>query len=692
MRVRNRKVLQDKTPVNSPSGKKKSSPPRKAREEIFGSTKKLSAVRGVSATPTHHHISRLGIPPEERMPSLTELVAEAEEEGEEDEEEEVQEDILAPLREDKSKKTKSTRQGPTHSSPAALRPKRDLRAPSKPATTASSAAQKKRAMSPLPPSSPFSAVSSVGVDDAEPPFVIEDDVIETVTVEETKTVEVEPSDEDPFGFLEVEKKLKEERDRKKKPAVLKPVPALTRVMKKPATTSSATMKDVKKLPVASTSTRAPLETLSLAAEDESSAFPIPRDGTPFRYPSSDDDLYAEPEPVELDGNKENIPQAGVDEDESEHAFEDDEGVDENEDPEKENAPPRSRARPPQAPIPEEEEEEQLPPVQEEDEESESYPSPPRTPHPVHVSRGILPISSPFSSRSSPCDRDIAVESAPSSPSPTKPLTIVRSLTRPKVQGLRYTGTSSSPRKPPQSVDKGKRKAVPEPSASVARKKPRLSSEEPAAPPSPTLVSTTTATKKENQNIPGKKRAVRGRKKKEVVVEDEDPMVYARNLEKLLPKRPARKTTSNISPTKAKGKGKDKATTTTGRVTRSRTRKVEVEVEGIEESDIEEIDLTDVAADDEEEDEVTEEDEEEPKPTTKGRKRKAPAKSAKAKGKEPATKRVKPTAKTTKGKAKATTGTSKAKDKGKGKAKELDDEKSFEELSFEDEVRGSESSS
>lgn len=143
----------------------------------------------------------------------------------------------------------------------------------------------------------------------------------------------------------------------------------------------------------------------------------------------------------------------------------------------------------------------------------------RTPRPHHIAN-IYPLRSPFSSREgTPCDRSLP-DSAPSSPSPMKPMTVLHSLpvgtsTRKANERLRNIFKSSAPT--PQSALKNKTRAKP-----------------PADAP------------------PAKRRRVTIGKENDVDDDEsvEDPMVATDKLKNLLPKRPSRRPTRQSSATPA----------------------------------------------------------------------------------------------------------------------------------------------
>ncbi|KIP08683.1 hypothetical protein PHLGIDRAFT_366080 [Phlebiopsis gigantea 11061_1 CR5-6] len=148
--------------------------------------------------------------------------------------------------------------------------------------------------------------------------------------------------------------------------------------------------------------------------------------------------------------------------------------------------------------------------------SDEEDDPTRTPHPQHVAN-IIPLKSPFSSRDgTPCDRSLP-DSPLSSPSPVKPLTVSRPL--PVLH-------SSTAKKEKGKVVIGKDfpSSTPIPTPLPAMKRAKVTSS------SPTRI---------HPIIP--KRVAEAREETA-----ENPIVTARNLEKLLPKRPAKRATK-LSP-------------------------------------------------------------------------------------------------------------------------------------------------
>lgn len=167
--------------------------------------------------------------------------------------------------------------------------------------------------------------------------------------------------------------------------------------------------------------------------------------------------------------------------------------------------------------------------------SEEDDDPTRTPHPHHVAN-IIPLVSPFSSRDgTPCDRSLP-DSPLSSPSPVKPLTVPRPLP------VHHSSTAKK-EKGKIVLGKGFPSSTPIPTPLPAMKQPKVTSS------SPTRIRTV---------IP--KREVREKEEKV-----ENPIVAARNLEKLLPKRPAKRATKpppavaeSSSPVKGRGRPRKQA--------------------------------------------------------------------------------------------------------------------------------------
>ncbi|KAH8103626.1 hypothetical protein BXZ70DRAFT_743331 [Cristinia sonorae] len=443
MRLRNRRALQDKTPVNSPRPAKTHSPTSK-QSSVTKRVPPLSLTKSQLQTPTDHDDEEV-IPgtPEPALIRDSEFLVD-------------RELSLSP-----SAAASARKRRPMHSTPAAApRRKQPAVAPSPTARRPAPPTPKPdRASSPLPPSSPPSdyEYTRKRISRIPPiPRVVEDDEerspLKLQVYRDPDPVNEAPaavrragSSDDPFGFLAVERKLKAQRAARKHPE------------------------------------RAPAPALAFKAlARESSVQPM----GPLR--SDDDDLYLDinPEP-EAESNKENVPLAEFS-DESLQKVEDgdredgdgDEEVDENKDDRFDYVlssdlhgpvPDEDPRHLPLAGAPE------LSSARRKRSSTEDDYDPLRTPHPAHVSREIYPIRSPFSSRSTPCDRDLAIDSAPSSPSPSKPLQVVTPLTR-----------SSGPTKRllelfKQSTEKakGKRRAAAESEQSSSAKKARITTDEPA---------------------------------------------------------------------------------------------------------------------------------------------------------------------------------------------------------------------
>lgn len=181
----------------------------------------------------------------------------------------------------------------------------------------------------------------------------------------------QPSSDDPFGFTALERRLKLQREIRRRSAGL---PA-------PMPIPKGKGKELARL-------RAPLGELA-APIASTSAASLERAPTPY-HPSDDlEDMYLDPTlpPVHLGSQASHAYSVAA----SEHAVEAD-------------------LAPARAPTPSEEEDD----------------DPTRTPHPRHVAN-IVPLRSAFSSReATPCDRSLP-ESPLSSPSPVKPLTVPRPL-------------------------------------------------------------------------------------------------------------------------------------------------------------------------------------------------------------------------------------------------------------------------
>ena len=309
--------------------------------------------------------------------------------------------------------------GPSQSTPLAV-PRHRTRLPSQ-ITQLVSNKPPARPLSPLPPSSPPASSGDriPGVLSLEVEELLEDEDKENFTapskplIAQREQLSSEGSDEDPFGMLAVEKKLKAQREKEKR------VPSTSSKGKQVAGAS-----------------RQPLGIISFAPEVEEqeeeleapSNSPL-RDPTPYR--SDDDDLYAELDPED---NKENLHSSDA------HL-----------DLPKQVGNGEMESRIPYIP-------------------SDTLPELPKTPHPSHVDKRRLPMSSPFSSRSTPCDRTLAVESTPSSPSPTKPLTTMQPLRHPNIKRIKYPPPNPSKGVTP-SVVSPKRKADEVPP--TAKKKARV---------------------------------------------------------------------------------------------------------------------------------------------------------------------------------------------------------------------------
>lgn len=336
--------------------------------------------------------------------------------------------------------TQDSPSGPSQSTPLAV-PRRLTRNTSQQPGPPVKEQPPVRQYSPLPPSSPPPASSFDPAFDAPPPppdldqeaqsqDVLEDEDKENVATSQPLVTPLERSpegsDEDLFGMLALEKKLKAQREKEKH------IP-------------TASSSNIKGKQVALATRREPLGILAVAPDEDEdedgSSLPLPppqfQDLLPYR--SDDDDLYAELDP-EPEVNKDSAPENP----DTHQAI-----PDPDEDEESENMLPQA----PQIPYM----------------TSDILPEQPKTPHVSHIDKRRLPMSSPFSSRSTPCDRTLAVESTPSSPSPTKPLTVVRPLRHPNIKRIKYPLPSKSPSAIPSTSPKRKADDVPE----TVKKKPRI---------------------------------------------------------------------------------------------------------------------------------------------------------------------------------------------------------------------------
>ncbi|THH23242.1 hypothetical protein EUX98_g7936 [Antrodiella citrinella] len=436
MRLRNRKALEDKTPRNSPRPAKLRSPASK--QASSAKAKRVSSPRVPSPL-----ISK------PRLPTPIEDVEEAPGTP--------GRDLESFDRDFSPSAAASARKGmPIQSTPLPVARRKPSRIPAQSRLRAAAAPtyapptpEADRPSSPLPPSSPpsdfeftrkrISAIPIIprlteGIDEERSPLklqVYRDPSPVEEEPEPAPVVQREASSDDPFGFLVVERKLKAQRAARKHPHR---VISLAPVFKELARDSS-----------------------------EERVLPLRSD---------DDDLYADYPAEDADENKENIPLPHF----SEESLQKVEGgdKDDEEDDDKENQfdyvlsseihpPPLADAdEDADDTRPDAEEEEPAHPSRTRSTTEDSY-DPLRTPHAAHVSKEIYPIRSPYSTQSTPCDRDLVIDSAPSSPSPSKPLQFATPL-----QSTRSTRKLGEMYKQSQEKVKGKRPAVPELSGSSAK--------------------------------------------------------------------------------------------------------------------------------------------------------------------------------------------------------------------------------
>ncbi|KAK7691352.1 hypothetical protein QCA50_004748 [Cerrena zonata] len=372
MHIRNRKPLGDKTPRNTPKPPKLYHP---------GSTKPLPPLKFPQEGP--HDAKTLSVKPVSAIPK------------------EFIQELLASPSPVKGKKPS----GSMHSTPAPIKHHRGLVHPSgSPAPRASRQSFPSirkptplRAPSPLPPSSPPST-TSLEYEYAPQPepeqVVAEYEEQEEVVDFENVPLPQEPgsthsqrstTSDDPFGILAAEKKLKQRREEKRR-------------------------HDKGKGKETAPKPRAPLSVLAYASPESQSPQPRAASKQTQSFPSveplaqaedDDEDLYADPYILD------SFDQAGPSRFPQDQFEDEDDGST----TDKENAPP-----------------EPLLPLQELPFTTTSpLPSPPKSPRPHHVDPSFYPMDSPFSSPSTPCDRDLAIDSVQSTPSPTKPMQVITPL-------------------------------------------------------------------------------------------------------------------------------------------------------------------------------------------------------------------------------------------------------------------------
>lgn len=329
MRSRNRRALRDVTPGNTPQSKRTSRATAKLKEQILGATTRIPALDLEDVEEDDAELPKVPVLPTLRSPvALPVASARAPPES-------------TPL--GQSTRVMRNQAGPSH----------------------------KPRLSPLPPSSPPSMSSYDEDAENRPPLVqgeeddlqdVENDIEVVAPPEELPHTQPKlPSSDDPFGFTALERRLKLQREIRRRSAG---VPAPMHVPKGKG-------KEIMHR-------RAPLGELSVVPAASTSAERAP---TPY-HPSDDlEDMYLD------------VSQAH--------------GQERSDDLGSEGPSDGELAPPVREPTPSEEDDD-----------------PTRTPHPQHVAN-IIPIASPFSSReATPCDRSLP-ESPLSSPSPVKPLTVSR---------------------------------------------------------------------------------------------------------------------------------------------------------------------------------------------------------------------------------------------------------------------------
>lgn len=532
MNIRNRKPLDDKTPRNTPK------PPRLYQP---GSTKPLPPLK----LPQDDH------PPAKKLPAKRASAIPRE----------FIQELLASPSPVKGKKPS----GSMHSTPAPIKHHRGLVEPSgKPAPRSSRQSfpsapkpNSPRAPSPLPPSSPPSTASLEY--EYEAPQEQEQVVVEYEQEEEEVDYEnlplpQEPGsahsqrsnvDDDPFGILAAEKKLKERREEKRR-------------------LEKGKGKEVAPKP------RAPLSVLAYASPESRSQSQTRAPSKQTHSPPSveplaqaeddDEDLYADPYILD------SFDQAGPSRVLQDHPEDDDDDDDSTTD--KENAPPE-----PYHPL------QELPFTT-----TSPIPKTPESPHPHHVDPSLYPMDSAFSSPSTPCDRDLAIDSIQSTPSPTKPMQVITPLKNFKAgaPSSAFRGTAkgkgrmnfpvwrdSSARAPSSvartpgaalsdgvgpGVDEGGEADEREDEGDVEEATPKAKSQRNA---------TVTATGKRKlkgattQTERPRKRTRTSAPRKDEDEESVDPMEVTKKLEKLLPKRPVRKSKPTSAPPQSKSKAQAK---------------------------------------------------------------------------------------------------------------------------------------
>jgi hypothetical protein len=348
MKTRNRKALLDVTPGNTPQSKRTARATVTLKEQLLGTSKRLPAldIHAAAGGDEEDVLPQLSALPVQHLPSN------------------IATSSVLPLQ----------------STPLGSRT-RVIHSVKKPTTV-----DTRQQFSPLPPSSPPS-ISSYD-EDAEnrpppEPHYKEDaedennrGVDEPVTNQEQDTAlaQAQVSSDDPFGFNALEKRLKLQREMRRRSA-LRVVPMPVQKEKgKGIARHRAPLGELEVPPVASTS-------VALTS----------RAPTPYN-PSDDlDDMYLDPR--EMQSTEAQVGHHGHDEYHTEQ---------------EKNAFP---LEPEQGPV---------------EHSDDDYEDPTVTPHPQHVAN-IIPEAWPVSSREgTPCDRSLP-DSLPSSPSPVKPLTVPRPL-------------------------------------------------------------------------------------------------------------------------------------------------------------------------------------------------------------------------------------------------------------------------
>lgn len=452
MKTRNRKALQDVTPGNTPQTKKIARGTLTLKEQLLGSSKRLSALdlRGAAGDDDEDVLPKLAVLPTEHSP--TEVAA--------------RRSVLT-----------------MESTPLDSRT-RVIHSVKKPTTS-----DVRQPFSPLPPSSPPS-MSSFYDEDAEnrppPEPRHEDDEDDENNYEgdenaidlQPENTHRQPSSDDPFGFTALEKRLKLQRETRRRSAARVLPMAVQKDKGKAVARHRPPLGELDAPPVASTSAAAAV------AEVDSRA------PTPY-HPSDDlEDMYLDPR--ELQSAEERALHHHHHSDAHSSLL----------------GPPLELAQEDENPV--------------ERELSSDYDDPTATPHPQHVAN-IIPEAWPVSSREgTPCDRSLP-DSPVSSPSPVKPLTVTRPLP--------VAGSSTAKRHALGKLPFARAFAssTPIPTPLPAAKRARLQ----AIASSSKLPRSTAAAKEKDRQA--KEREVEA----EVEVEEVNPALYTRNLERLLPKRPLR---------------------------------------------------------------------------------------------------------------------------------------------------------